>query len=74
MAGSHKSGVRAGRADLIENDYYFLLPAKQTTDLSKLVDLLRGTNAKWLQITPAQHDKIVAQLSHVPHHYCGRIS
>ena len=67
MAGSHKSGVRAGRADLIENAYYFLLPAKQTTDLSKLVDLLRGTNAKWLQITPAQHDKIVAQLSHVPH-------
>lgn len=67
MAGSHKSGVRAGRADLIENAYYFLIPALQTTGVSKLIDLLRGTNAKWLQVAPAQHDKIVAQVSHLPH-------
>nr|WP_220477085.1 prephenate dehydrogenase [Limosilactobacillus rudii] len=67
MAGSHKSGVQAGRADLIENAYYFLIPASKNTDISKLTWLLAGTNAKWLQVTPAQHDKIVAQISHVPH-------
>lgn len=67
MAGSHKSGVQAGRADLIENAYYFLLPASQTADVTKLTRLLAGTNAKWLPLSPAQHDKIVAQISHVPH-------
>nr|WP_220483291.1 prephenate dehydrogenase [Limosilactobacillus albertensis] len=67
MAGSHKSGVQAGRADLIENAYYFLLPASESTDTSKLTWLLAGTNAKWLELTPSQHDKIVAQISHVPH-------
>lgn len=67
MAGSHKSGVQAGRADLIENAYYFLLPASESADTSKLTWLLAGTNAKWLELTPSQHDKIVAQISHVPH-------
>lgn len=67
MAGSHKSGVRAGRADLIENAYYFLLPVSESADTSKLTWLLAGTNAKWLELTPSQHDKIVAQISHVPH-------
>lgn len=67
MAGSHKSGVRAGRSDLLDEAYYFLVPTALNTDISQLTDLLTGTNAKWLPITAAQHDKIVAQISHVPH-------
>lgn len=68
MAGSHKSGVAAGRADLFENAFYFLVPglAPQSA-VTRLQDLLVGTHVKWLTVTPTQHDRIVGQLSHVPH-------
>ncbi len=69
MAGSHKTGVWAGRANLFENTFYFQIPlnAASAQQLTKLQDLLAATNAKWLQVTAPQHDKIVAQISHVPH-------
>jgi len=68
MAGSHKSGVMAGRADLFENAYYFLVPglAPQAA-VKQLQDLLVATHVKWLTVTPKQHDRIVGQLSHLPH-------
>lgn len=68
MAGSHKSGVAAGHADLFENAFYFLVPglAPQSA-VTRLQDLLVGTHVKWLTVTPTQHDRIVGQLSHVPH-------
>ncbi|WP_047999859.1 prephenate dehydrogenase [Lactiplantibacillus herbarum] len=68
MAGSHKSGVTAGRADLFENAFYFLVPGLASpTAVSQLQDLLRATRVKWLTVTPKQHDRIVGQLSHLPH-------
>ena len=69
MVGSHKTGVWAGRANLFENAFYFQIPlnAASAQQLDKLQDLLAATNAKWLQVTAPQHDKIVAQISHVPH-------
>ena len=68
MAGSHKSGVTAGRADLFENAFYFLVPglAPQAA-VTQLQALLVATKAKWLTVTPSQHDRLVGQLSHVPH-------
>ncbi|VDG18468.1 Prephenate dehydrogenase [Lactobacillus zymae] [Lactiplantibacillus mudanjiangensis] len=68
MAGSHKAGVQAGRADLFENAYYFLVPglAPQSA-LDNLQTLLQATHVKWLTVTPKQHDRLVAQLSHLPH-------
>lgn len=67
MAGSHKSGVRAGKADLLENAFYFLIPGENLREKQTLKELLAGTHAKWLQVTAEQHDRIVAQISHVPH-------
>ncbi|MFC6179936.1 prephenate dehydrogenase [Lactiplantibacillus daowaiensis] len=68
MAGSHKAGIQAGRADLFENAYYFLVPglAPQAA-VTQLQTLLVGTHVKWLTVTPMQHDRLVAQLSHLPH-------
>lgn len=69
MAGSHKTGVWAGKADLFENAFYFLIPANDASEekLSELEEMLKGVHAKWLETTPDRHDKIVAQISHVPH-------
>lgn len=69
MAGSHKSGVRAGRSDLFENAFFFLLPTNEQSQakLASVKSLLAPTKAKWLEITPTRHDLIVGQISHLPH-------
>lgn len=67
MAGSHKSGVQAGKADLFENAFYFILPGDHQAASQRLEQLLSGTHAKWLTVSAEQHDRIVAQISHVPH-------
>ena len=68
MAGSHKSGVMAGRANLFENAFYFLVPGlAPKAAVERLQGLLRTTRVKWLTVTARQHDRIVGQLSHLPH-------
>ncbi|MFC5714232.1 prephenate dehydrogenase [Thalassorhabdus alkalitolerans] len=69
MAGSHKTGVQAAKAHLFENAYYILTPAKDTP-LKKVIQLqnwLKGTKAKFIEMTPDQHDKLVGVVSHFPH-------
>lgn len=67
MAGSHLTGVQAGRADLIKGAYYFLMRDSQPAARHAIQDLLSGTQAKWLELTASEHDQLVAQLSHIPH-------
>lgn len=67
MAGSHLSGVRAGDADLVKDHYYFLMTEARVGDLQRVKNLLNGTHAKWLELAPAKHDQLVAQISHLPH-------
>lgn len=68
MAGSHKTGVTAGRADLFENAFYFIVaPAVPPEMIIRLQDLLQQLHVKWLQLTPEQHDRLVGQISHLPH-------
>lgn len=67
MAGSHKTGVTAGKANLFENAFYFQITGKNTEAAQKIQRLLVGTKAKWLNVNAKQHDKIVAQISHLPH-------
>lgn len=68
MAGSHLSGVRAGRRNLIEGAYYFQVGAsKEELAAKKIQSLLKGLHAHWVSISAPAHDMIVAQLSHVPH-------
>ncbi|WP_125979668.1 prephenate dehydrogenase [Loigolactobacillus iwatensis] len=69
MAGSHKSGVRAADRDLFRSAYYFLVPARANLEapLQQLKEILAPTHAKFLQITPVEHDHVVGVLSHLPH-------
>lgn len=68
MAGSHQSGVRAGRRNLIAGAYYFqVYQQKDLHAALQIQELLRGLHAHWLAISAPSHDQIVAQLSHVPH-------
>lgn len=69
MAGSHKSGVSAAKEILFENAFYLLTPEDHIT--SEKIELLKawliGTKAKFLTISPQEHDYLTGVISHFPH-------
>ncbi|TKD69838.1 prephenate dehydrogenase [Pseudalkalibacillus hwajinpoensis] len=69
MAGSHKTGVSAAKSHLFENAFYILTPDQgvEEKDLSRLMDLLSGTNATFVELEAEEHDYLVGLISHFPH-------
>jgi prephenate dehydrogenase len=69
MAGSHKSGVTAAKAILFENAFYLLTPEPDIDEvqLEKLKSWLAGTKAKFLTLSPEEHDYLTGVISHFPH-------
>jgi prephenate dehydrogenase len=69
MAGSEQVGLRGADADLFEGAVWVLTPTA-VTDLTAFT-LLRGVvtqmGADVLVLTAADHDRLVAVVSHVPH-------
>ncbi|GAA0360538.1 prephenate dehydrogenase [Bacillus horti] len=69
MAGSHKSGVVAAQDRLFENAYYVLTPEAHVprSKVAELKQLLVATEAHIVEMTPEEHDQVVATISHFPH-------
>lgn len=69
LAGSEKSGFSASRANLFENAYYCLTPTKDTNKdiLNTLRKIVTEMGAIPIEISPEEHDRVVAAISHVPH-------
>lgn len=69
MAGSHKSGVIACKSILFENAFYLLTPNEhvEKNKVEQLINWLQGTKAKFLTITPEEHDYLTGVISHFPH-------
>ena len=68
MAGSERSGVKAGRASLFAEAHYFLVNGNATKDqMLALRNVLSAAGAYFEILTALQHDQMVAQISHVPH-------
>jgi prephenate dehydrogenase len=69
MAGSHKSGVFAAKSILFENAFYLLTPTSEIKEeqLESLKALLIGTKAKFLIMSPEEHDSLTGVISHFPH-------
>ncbi|RHW41252.1 prephenate dehydrogenase [Neobacillus notoginsengisoli] len=69
MAGSHKSGITAAKERLFENAFYILTPGKaeKAQNIAVLKDWLLGTNARFLELPPDEHDYLAGVISHFPH-------
>lgn len=69
MAGSHKSGVIAAKAHLFENAFYILTPTDHTSQKSLMLlkNVLKGTKAHFVEMTPGEHDGVTGVISHFPH-------
>ncbi|MFC0271612.1 prephenate dehydrogenase [Metabacillus herbersteinensis] len=69
MAGSHKSGILAAKSHLFENAFYILTASKLATSehVHTIIQVLKGTKANFIEMTPSEHDQITGVISHFPH-------
>ena len=69
MAGSEKAGVLHAQMDLFQGRAYFLTPTEGTSAeaLNPAKALVAALGAELLIASPAEHDDIVASISHLPH-------
>ena len=69
LAGSHKRGHEAADANLYQNRVCILtpLPSASSANLNRLVRFWQAVGMKTASMTPEEHDRILAQTSHVPH-------
>lgn len=69
MAGSHATGMAAARADLFEKAACLLTPEENTpaTALGRLRAFWTALGCRVLEMSPAEHDRAVARISHLPH-------
>lgn len=68
LAGSERAGIGAADPYLFENAFYILTPAPGTPApaLERLEALVRGAGANPVRMSPEQHDRLVAAISHLP--------
>lgn len=69
MAGSEVNGIDGARADLFQGAYWILCPDEKTPPdhIPALHELVSGLGARVIVISPDNHDRAVAVVSHVPH-------
>lgn len=69
MAGSEKTGYEHATDHLLENAYYIITPTKESTkeQIDALVWIAKGVEAIPIVLDHAEHDRIVAAISHLPH-------
>jgi len=70
MAGSERGGVLNADAALLENAVWVLTPEEGVTDpaaLSLVRAFVEGLGARPIEVSPEQHDRLVATVSHLPY-------
>jgi prephenate dehydrogenase len=69
MAGSEQIGLRGADADLFEGAVWVLTPTAETdlAAFTRLQGVVTALGADALVLSPQDHDRLVAVVSHVPH-------
>ncbi|MDD5440082.1 MAG: prephenate dehydrogenase/arogenate dehydrogenase family protein, partial [Candidatus Omnitrophica bacterium] len=69
MAGSEKSGVESARANLFEESLCLITKSKKTDAraLKKVKKFWESLGAACIVMTPDNHDRHIASVSHLPH-------
>jgi prephenate dehydrogenase len=69
LAGAESTGVAHARADLFEGATWYLTPGQQTAGVlyERLARFVAGLGAVPTAIDPADHDRLMAAVSHLPH-------
>lgn len=69
LAGTEKSGAAAAFKDLYQKHLCIVTPEEETSEPAKqvVIDLWQATGAKVLEMPAAEHDVLLASVSHLPH-------
>ena len=69
MAGTEKSGLENATDYLLENAFWFITPGpdSDTAAVGRYEHLIRRIHAIPIRISPEEHDRVVAGVSHLPH-------
>jgi len=69
MAGSEKAGMAAARADLFHGATCVLTPTECSLPaaLARVRAFWTGLGCRLVEFSPAEHDRLVARISHLPH-------
>ncbi|MEZ5229312.1 MAG: prephenate dehydrogenase/arogenate dehydrogenase family protein [Acidimicrobiales bacterium] len=69
MAGSEQDGIDGARGDLFQGAMWVLTPTDHTEEasLAMVAGVVSKLGAEVIALAPAVHDRLVAQVSHVPH-------
>jgi len=69
MAGSEKTGVEFARADLFEDALCLVTPTRSTPaeDVQAICRFWQALGGRTVTLSPQQHDKLLARISHLPH-------
>ena len=69
LAGSDRSGITGADQYLLQNAIYVLTPSEDAdkAKVAQLAELLGKTGAQVILSTPLEHDRMVSQVSHLPH-------
>ncbi len=75
MAGNELDGILGAKADLFENAVWVLTPSEETSDetYSKISDTIKMLGVEVVALPAAEHDRLVAVVSHVPHLTAGAL-
>lgn len=68
LTGSERRGIRAADPLLFENSYYVLTPTPSVpeTEIRRLADFLKRLGARVVLLSPEEHDRVAAAISHLP--------
>jgi prephenate dehydrogenase len=69
MAGGEKHGIENARADLLANALCIVTPTDSTDPkaIEKVEQFWRLLKMKTVRMTPEEHDRLTADISHLPH-------
>jgi prephenate dehydrogenase len=69
LAGAETSGVENARADLFDDSTWYLTPGGATSEaaVATIGELVQSLGASVTLLDAAQHDRLMAAVSHLPH-------
>jgi len=69
LAGAESTGVQHAREDIFDGAVWYLTPRPETPGVlyERLVHFIAGIGAAPTAIAPADHDRLMAAVSHLPH-------
>lgn len=75
MAGSEKGGLYGASELLFENAAYILTPTAETDPevVNRVRNVVESLGARTMLMTPGDHDRKVAAISHLPHLIAGAL-